>query len=293
MDAHLRDLRYFQAVAEELHFTRAAQRLFVSQPALSRQIAKLERDLRLTLLERDRRRVQLTPAGRALLAGVSPLLSAWDETRRAASDAATQAASVLRIGIQTGIGRGILATISSAMARTHPTWTTNIVQVPWDDPTTGLANADTDVALLWLPIPGPESFRWNTVAQEPRYVAMPTGHRLASRRRVQMADLAAEPFIALPEAAGPLRSFWLAEHDLVAPARIGAVASNAEETFEAVAAGLGVALVSRGNADLYKHDGITCRPVSGIAPAELALAWRSDDHRDVIRTISEIVTVSQ
>jgi len=289
VDVHLRDLRYFVAVAEELHFTRAAQRLFVSQPALSRQISKLETDLRVTLLDRDRRQVRLTAAGRALLDGIRPMLTTWDETRRAASDAAATAGSILRVGIQTGIGRGVLAAVSEALSRTHPNWTVTIIQVTWDDPTAGLADHGTDVALLWLPIPEPHSFRWVTIATEARLVALPVGHRLANTTRVTLADLVDEPFIALPEQAGALRSFWLAEDERTTIPIVANVAHSAEETFEAVAAGLGVALVSEGNAQLYKQHSVVCLPVTDIGPANLALAWRSDDHRDVLRAVMQAV----
>ena len=270
-------------MAEELHFTRAAQRLFVSQPALSRQIAKLERDLRVTLLVRDRRHVRLTTAGQSLLDSTRPLLVSWDETRRAVADASATASSNLRIGIQTSIGRGILATISEALAQSHPNWTLTIVQVPWDDPTGGLIDHNTDLALVWLPAPEPDLLRWVVLATEPRYVALPLGHHLAKRRRVVLADLAEEPFIALPEDAGALRSFWLAEGQGTQRRIIARVAHSAEETFEAIAAGQGVALVSKGNAELYKQHAVTSLPVTDLGPAELALAWRHDDHREVVR----------
>jgi len=290
MDVSLRDLRYFLAVAEELHFTRAAERLFVSQPALSRQIAKLERDLRVSLLERDRRRVRLTPAGQALLDGSRMMLTTWDETRRAVSDAAAIAGSVLRIGMQTSIGRGILAEISESLRRAHPNWTVSLTQVKWDDPTAGLADHSTDLGLLWLPLPDPDRFRWVTVASEPRYVALPAGHRLAKRRRVRLCDLADEPFIALPEQAGAQRVFWLAQNERAQPTNIAGVAHSAEETFEAIAAGLGVALVAKGNAELYSQHAAVSRPVVDIGPACLVLAWRSDDHRELVRSVVENVS---
>jgi DNA-binding transcriptional LysR family regulator len=291
VDVHLRDLRYFVAVAEELHFTRAAQRLFVSQPALSRQIAKLEQDLRVILLVRDRRHVRLTAAGQCLLDGTRVLLASWDETRRTVADAAATASSNLRVGIQTSIGRGILATIRESLERTHPTWTLTIVQVRWDDPAVGLTRHDTDIALVWLPAPEPELLRWVVVATEPRHVALPLGHRLAKRRRIVLADLDEEPFIALPEQTGALRSFWLAENQRSRPAIIGTIAYTAEETFEAVAAGQGVALVAKGNAELYNHDAVISRPVTDLGPAELALAWRHDDHREIVR--AAVMAVSQ
>lgn len=290
MDVHLRDLRYFLAVAEELHFTRAAQRLFVSQPALSRQIAKLERDLRVSLLERDRRRVRLTPAGQTLLDGIRTTLTSWDETRRSVSDVAAAANSVLRVGMQTSIGRGILAQLNESLRRTHPNWTLSITQVKWDDPTAGLADHSTDLAFLWLPLPDPNPLRWVTIASEPRHVALPGGHPLAKRRRITLSDLADEQFIALPEQAGAQRAFWLAQDERAQEPNIAAVVRSAEETFEAIAAGLGIALVAKGNARLYHQHAAVSRPVTDIAPAHLALAWRSDDHREILRNVIEAIT---
>jgi DNA-binding transcriptional LysR family regulator len=105
MDAHLRDLRYFVAVAEELNFTRAAERLHLSQPALSKQIRGLETTLRAPLFRRDRRQVELTPAGTALHAVARSLLQDWDDGIAVVSDAAAQDARVLRVGTLTSIGR--------------------------------------------------------------------------------------------------------------------------------------------------------------------------------------------
>jgi DNA-binding transcriptional LysR family regulator len=79
MEVHLRDLRYFQAVAEELHFTRAAERLFISQPALSKQIRLLELQLGVRLFDRDRRGVRLTAAGKALADNTEAVLRGWEE----------------------------------------------------------------------------------------------------------------------------------------------------------------------------------------------------------------------
>ena len=103
MDVHQRDLRYFVAVAEELHFTRAAESLQISQPSLSRQIRVLERNLGFPLFRRDRRAVALTPAGESLLNRARELLGGWDDAVAAAAQRARAAEAVLRVGFQTSV----------------------------------------------------------------------------------------------------------------------------------------------------------------------------------------------
>lgn len=291
MDAHLRDLRYFVAVAEELSFTRAAERLFVSQPALSKQIRQLEEQLRVRLLDRDRRGVALTAAGRALLTAAGEMLRAWDEAQRAVSDAAAAEASMLTVGMSTSVGRGLLADMRARFAERRPEWRIRFRQVNWDDPTAGLASGDVDVAFVWLPIPNQDGFNVQVVAEEPRYVALRDDHRFAGRETVAFEELLDEPFIALPEEAGSLRDFWLAldERD-GRPVRIGATVSNADETFAAIEDGSGVVLMASGNAAIYRRPGIAAIPVTGLSPSRLAVAWRAGDHRTAIRDLLHTAT---
>ncbi|KUJ70911.1 LysR family transcriptional regulator [Streptomyces albus subsp. albus] len=284
MDAHLRDLRYFVAVAEELNFTRAAERLFLSQPALSKQIRQLEELLRVRLFNRDRRTVSLTASGEALLPRARELIQLWDEAQRAVGDAAAAEAAVLTVGVSSSVGRGLLAAARARFAERHPAWRIRVRQINWEDPTAGLASGEVDVALIWLPVPGQEAFTVRVVASEPRWVALPVGHRLADRAEIAFEELLDEPFLALPDSAGPLRDFWLAVTERGGrPVRIGATVSNADETFEAVEEGSGVVLLSSGNAAIYQRPGVAARPVTGLSPSELALAWRPGDHRLVIR----------
>jgi DNA-binding transcriptional LysR family regulator len=285
MDVHLRDLRYFLAVADELNFTRAAERLYVSQPALSKQIKALEQQLRVALFVRDRRTTQLTPAGAALLPHARELVGNWDEAQRMVADTAAADAANLTVGFSTSIGRGLLPSIRTHFAERHPGWQLTLKQVPWSDPTGGLADGDTDVALVWLPVPGlDDAYSCQVLVTEPRWVALPLGHRLADLDVVPFAALLDEPFLALPASAGPLRAYWLGEAERGdRPARLSAVVATAEETFEAVANNVGIALLSAGNAAIYTRTDVLTRPVDGLSPSELAVLWRDNDHRTVIR----------
>jgi DNA-binding transcriptional LysR family regulator len=295
MDVHLRNLRYFVAVAEELSFTRAARdRLYISQPALSKQIHQLEISLRAALFERDRRTVILTEAGKALLPHARQMLDQWDGARRAVAEAAATQDTTLTVGFQTSIGRGLIPAVTAKMEQLLPGWRLLFRQVSWADPTAGLANSEVDVAIAWLPVPAGGEFSWKVVTAEDRWVALPTGHRLAQRQAIPLAEqavsfaeLANEPFIALPPQAGALREFWLANDHRRTPARIAATAETADESFEAVASGLGVALLSAGNAEIYKREGVVCRPVTGLSPSELAVVWRTADNREAVRVFAD------
>ena len=157
-------------------------------------------------------------------------------------------------------------------------------QLPWTDATAGVADHTSDVAFVWLPTGAEDTIRSLVLATEPRFVALPFGHPMTEQSEIAFADLLDEPFIALPTSAGVLRDYWLAlpERD-GRPARIGAEANSADDALEAVAAGQGVALMSAGNAAIYARADIASRPVSGIAPSQLAVIARADDHRAVIR----------
>jgi DNA-binding transcriptional LysR family regulator len=281
MDVHLRHLRYFVAVVEELSFTRAAERLYVSQPVLSKQLRQLERTLRVTLLRRDSRGVTLTPTGALLLPQARRLLEAWDEAARTAAEAEAHDRRVLRVGLQTSIGRGLYPAVSRRFAELQAGWRLSLRVRDWTDPSAGLLDQTTDVALVWLPVPA--GIQHRVLLVEPRWVALPSGHRLAEREQVDFGELLDEPFVALPAEAGPMRDFWLAAVERGGrPARVAVEVATADETFEAVASGQGVHLLAAGNAAIYARPGITCRPVGDLSPCSLAVAWRRGDQRDQV-----------
>ncbi|MEO3891232.1 LysR family transcriptional regulator [Nonomuraea sp. B5E05] len=275
MDVHLRELRYFVAVAEELNVTRAAERLFVSQPALSKQLRVLERQLGFGLFERVPSGMALTRQGEALLPVARDLLGRWAagvEEARAAAPAGT-----LVIGMQTAVGRGLQQAALRRFRERLPGWEVSLRLVGWDDPSGGLADGSSDVAFIWLPVP--PGVRTYVVATERRGVAMPADHRLAGLAEVPFPALRDEPFIALPVVSGPLRDFWLGLDARDDEPVVGVTANTPEEVFESVTSGLGVVLVAEGNAELYSRPGLAYRPVTGLPPGELAIAWRVGDTR--------------
>ena len=282
MDVHLRDLRYFTAVAEELHFRKAAERLFVSQPVLSRQIARLEQDLKAQLFIRDRRSVQLTSAGEALLHRTRHLLEDWDATTKEVTTLARKEQSVLVIGLQTGVGRGMLHTLTQALNAIQ--WRPELHQVAWNDATAGVEAGDCDAGFAWLGTTINPHCGYVVVAEEPIMLAVNSQHRLAGRRQASFAEVSNEPLVVLPESAKELRSFWLAEHARHgSPAPIACEAETADEALENVAAGNGSVFISAGNSVLYAREGVHFLEVPDLPPARLAFLWRAGDTRDVIR----------
>ena len=190
---------------------------------------------------------------------------------------------MLRIGTLTSIGRDLYPAILDHFAKHQPGWQVELRSSGWGDATGGLADRAADAAFVWLPVddPGLDS---TVLATERRFVALSTFHPLAGRREIEFAEILGEPFAALPASAGSLRDFWLAAdaRDGQAP-RVVAEVSSADEAFEVVASGAAVKLLSEGNAAIYARPGIVCIPVSGLAPARLAIAWRRGDRRQAVR----------
>ena len=279
MDVDTRLLRYFAAVAAEGNLTRAAERLFVSQPALTKQIRRLETQLGVRLFTRSRGGMALTAAGQALAGRVPAVLSGLDEALREANGAASRAARVLRVGFLAGAANEATQPIIAAFARCRPGWRVEMRAASWTDPTAGLGSGDADVALLRLPFPGQDSLRVEVLFTEPRWVALPATHPLAGRDHICFRDLWDEPFVAAPAETGAWRDWWLATGEREGhPARIGAVTETGQpdDWLTAIANGCGVALAPQSAARYYARPGIAYRPVTGVSPSQVGVAWPPD-----------------
>ncbi|GAA3168171.1 LysR family transcriptional regulator [Streptomyces ramulosus] len=283
MDTRL--LRVFAAVAEEGSLTRAAERLFVSQPALTKQIRQLENRLGVPLFVRSRAGMALTAAGRALAARVPGLLADWDAVLRETRSAASRAERVLRVGFLASAANEATPRIVAEFTRHHPGWRVSMRQAAWSDPTAGLGTGDVDAALLRLPFPGQERLRVTELSTEPRWVALPSAHPLAAREEIPFRELWDEPFVAAPAETGRWRDYWLAVDEREGhPVRIGAVTEHPDDWLSAIANGYGVALAPESTVRFYARPGITYRPVTGVSPSRIGVAWApEDDGNPVVR----------
>jgi DNA-binding transcriptional LysR family regulator len=288
MEMH--QIRYFLAVCEELNFTRAAERLHLSQPALSKQIQGLERTLRAELFDRGRRQVRLTAAGEALLAVARRVLTEWDHGTVEVGDVVAEQLRTLRVGTLTAIGRQVYREAVNQFAARRPDWRIELRSFGWGDPTAGLHDRVTDVAFIWLPVDA-EDISYQVLLSERRFVALGNEHRLARRTAVEFRDLLDEPFVALPPSAGPLRDFWLgADQRPDTPVTVVAEVTNADEKLELIASGAAIGLVAESNAAIYARPDVVCIPVTDLGPARLAVARRRGDGRLAVQAFVQACT---
>lgn len=273
MDVDTRLLRYFAAIAQEGNLTRAAHRLFVSQPSLTKQLKQLESQLGVRLFTRSSTGMTLTDAGHALASRVPPVLAGWD----AAVSETRGAPRVLRVGFLASAANDATQDIVAAFGRLRPGWRVDLRQAPWSDPTAGLGAAEVPVALLRLPFPGDESCKVRVLFSEPRCVALPSAHRLAGSDEIAFPELWDEPVIITPSLQGAWREHWLAlsERD-GREVRVGAVTEQPDELLGAIAAGHGIALFPASASHCYARPDVVYVPVSGVSPSEVGVAWLPD-----------------
>jgi DNA-binding transcriptional LysR family regulator len=275
MDVETRLLRYFTVVAVEGNLTRAAQRLFVSQPALTKQIQQLEAKLGVTLFTRSRGGMALTEPGRSLADRVPALLADWDAAVRQTRAAANQAARVLRVGYSASAANEATQQIVAAFTERHPDWRVDMQQASWSNPSAGLTDGDVDAAFVRLPFPGQDHLRAEVLLTESRCVALPAAHRLAARADpIPFQDLLDEPFVAAPPETGWWRDYWLATEERHGHSvRIGAEAAHRDDWLSAIANGYGIGLAPESASRFYARPGIRYRAVIGVSPTHVAIAW--------------------
>jgi LysR family transcriptional regulator, benzoate and cis,cis-muconate-responsive activator of ben and cat genes len=197
----IRQLRYFTAVAEELNFTRAAQRLHITQPPLTRQIQALEHSLGVELFLRKPQGVQLTEAGKALLADARNLASLMEQSVERAQLAGRGDAGRLDVGFFGTAAFDILPRVLAAYRETHPR--VKLVLHPGQTPAQVVALRQGRVAVVFeRQLPQDPDIEVELAAQERILVALPSGHRLARRHAIDVEDLRNEPMI-LPEGLPP------------------------------------------------------------------------------------------
>jgi DNA-binding transcriptional LysR family regulator len=259
LDLDLRKLRYFAAVAEQLHFGRAADELHIAQPVLSRQIRALEKDLGTPLLTRDSHGVALTEAGRQLLADVGPLLASAHAVRRRVTVAA-HGSQRLMVGFRAGI---TIAAAVREFAVQHPDVIVDMQRVEGDDQAAMLLDGRIDVGFVRLPI-NEAGLRVTPLYTEPRVAVLPIGHRLAGKEQITEGDLAGEPLL------------WSADPGTQPTRRphpnAGYLVRGVDETLEHVAAGRGISFLARSATVFYSHPEVSYVPVPDLEPDQVCLA---------------------
>ena len=274
MDVDTRLLRYFQAVAEEGNLTKAAARLYLSQPALTKQIRQLEDQLGARLFTRSKAGMALTEPGAALAESVNSVLESWDLAKRSVRAAEAAASKVLSIGFLASAANEKTQEIIAAFKRLRPDWRVELRQASWGAPTRGLISGEVEAAFMRLPFPGHNDFHLMPLLTEPRCIAMAVNHPLAQHETLAFADLLDEPFIAAPAATGAFRDHWIgAEARGGHPVRIGAVTEHPDDWLTAIANGDGIALAPASAARYYARPDIAYRDIEGVAPSTVALAW--------------------
>lgn len=268
----LRLVRYFVAVAQELHFSRAAKRLHIAQPSLSHQIRRLESQLGVELLTRTSRRVELTPAGAALLRHGERLLRRAERTVSATRKASDE---TLAIGFYGSAATVLFPPTLKEFARTHPSTKVTIRELLFgslDD----LTNGAVDLAFTRLTADQVRHLpvRLIQLKQEPRLLALPRTHRLAERRELSLSELDQERFVVNPAAREGALVRWRSEqHRHRLPGRITAEARSVTELLAMVAAGAGITLVPAAVAHHHQPPDITYIPVPDAEPAVVSLVW--------------------
>ncbi|MFC9357395.1 LysR family transcriptional regulator [Rhodococcus sp. NPDC057014] len=295
----LRLLSYFVAVADELHFGRAAARLHIAQPSLSVQIRKLEHTLGAVLLLRNSRHVELTPAGQVLLEESRRMLADAERivalTRDAAHGSSTRK---LVVGFQANAAAELTPQILGAFQSQFPGVQVQMQSFDFTDPYVGLADGSSDVAFVRPPLLMQDWLGLETLFVEPRVLVVSTSSLLAGQPHISVEQVTDEFFVAR-KAPQEWRNFWLAtESRHGEPVRLGAEVSTVDECFEAILSERGVAFSQSSTQRFYGRPGLAFVPVTDIPPTSLSIAWRTDvdsqpvrDFIDTARAVASLRTV--
>ena len=285
----LRHLRYFLAVAEELHFGRAAARLHISQPPLSQQIRRLEKELQASLFQRTKRHVELTNAGRVFLGEARALMA---QAERAASSA--QRASRGEIG-QLLVGCALWADfldgakIIRLFARRHPDVELELRDLTATEQIVALEAGRIHVGILRPPVPG-KSLESERLSSESLVVAFPRGHPFKNHERVSWMALVDQPYVLVSRRRAPAFEALVARacHEAGVTLKVKYEVEHPQTVLAVVEAGLGISLVPE-SLQTFKRPGVAYRPLWPPGPElETVIAWRRGSDLPLVQTFVKV-----
>jgi DNA-binding transcriptional LysR family regulator len=309
----LRHLRYFVAVAEALSFTKAAEKLRLAQPSLTRQVRNLENEIGVRLLDRTNNRVQLTEEGRRFLFDAKKLLALCAESVAAVQGINRGENSELNIGYVSNIHYGLLPATLGAFRKLYPRVALNLFDMTSAEQLHALAARKLDLGFVAAPLgktghsePGPRKIDLGFVGLRPELsghdllsdcvaydtilVALPAHHSLARKAKIKLSDLVPEFFISMSEKVHPGERKWLLDtcQDAGFTAKILQQCETELTAIQFVADGLGVALLPEQITKL-PHEGAVFLPLSPPLRRESTIAWRADNPSQPLKDYIQIV----
>jgi DNA-binding transcriptional LysR family regulator len=290
MDLEMRYFEYFLAVAEELNFSRAAERLNIAQPPLSQQIQRLEKKLGVQLFERTNRRVQLTEAGKIFLEEASKTIAQAEMAVKTVQRAARGEVGKLVVGFVGSSAYGFLPTAVRTFRERFPDVELTLKELTTMEQVAALKAEVLDLGFLRPPI-FEEELEQQSVLKEPFLIALSEKHRLAGLTKINPQDLAQEPFILVPRTLAP--GFYNQMISICAQA--GFHPQKVQEAIQfhvivsLVAAGLGIAFVPA-SIQTFQRSDVVYRPLEEVTTqAEIVAVWRRKSSSIVLRSFLQVV----
>jgi DNA-binding transcriptional LysR family regulator len=290
----LRHLRSFLVVADELNVGRAAERLHLTQPTLSRQIAALEHDLGVPLFTRIKRRFALTAAGEIFRADAQEVVRRADEAVKAAQRAHRGELGTLRLRFVQSATFEALPRLLGAFRTAYPEVVLDVEAMTTLRQTAALRAGQIDVGLLRPPVDDP-GLRLRVISHDRLVVALPAGHALTKRPKLKLAELKDEPFVLYTRSFGPSVQDAIIGYCLGAgfAPRVVQEAADVQTIVSLVAAGLGVSLLIAPTPP-FAEDAVVYRPVADdLPPWELAIAWDPDNRSPALSRFLALVRGSE
>lgn len=286
---HISDtaLRYFVTLAEELHFTRAAERLHITTPSLSQQIGRLEKRMGRTLFRRSPKAVQLTADGLALLPLAERAVDAHDAVLTWVG--ADQRSTALSVGIVASGAGEITSRILMTMVQRYPDVRLQLVRLGFFDALSAIEERKVDAALVLSPPPEGPGIVVTPLITEPRVLVVRADHPLAGRNSISIEETNDLDFVVPSAAEGPARSWWLVDprRDGSHP-HVAATADDVEGLMELCSAGVGVNIATRSVATHFGRPDLRYLEIVDAAPADVLLVRATQPRKEATIAFEQI-----